>query len=191
MGKGNKIMIKRFINLIIIFIVSVLTILPVMCVADYGPSWDKNKINVFIPKEEKYSAMMERAFLKWQNMSFGQLEFIFVDEEKSADIEVEFVAETDGSDGDIGSYSLTVKGGALTGAKITIVADGTKYSNNMIYTVMLHEIGHALGLQDSKRKLGIMHSPVDETQDIISNDIIKLFRLNGWSYMNKGTFSSF
>ena len=55
----------------------------------------------------------------------------------------------------------------------------------MIYTTMLHEIGHALGLQNSSRKLGIMRSPVVDTQDLITNDIIKLYRLNGWSYMNK------
>ena len=31
----------------------------------------------------------------------------------------------------------------------------------------------------------------EDEKDIISNDIIRLFRLNGWSYMNKGTYSNF
>ena len=82
---------------------------------------------------------------------------------------------------------MTVQGGNITSAKITIAPKPQTNSNQLIYTVMLHEIGHALGLKDSRRNLGIMHSPVNATQDIISNDIVKLFRLNGWSYMNKGT----
>lgn len=184
-------MVKR---LFLIFLFCVLTILPVLAVGDYGPNWAKTPINVYIPKDEKYSSMMERAFSKWQNMSFGQLKFNFIAEktdDTNIDIEVEFGTKTDGTDGDLGSYSLTVKGGEIKKANIVIVPDDKNYSQDMIFTVMLHEVGHALGLRDSKRKLGIMHSPVDETQDIISNDIIKLFRLNGWSYMNKGTFSSF
>ena len=50
---------------------------------------------------------------------------------------------------------------------------------------MLHEVGHILGLPDSNRNLGIMHSPVNEKQDIITNDIVKLYRFNSWSTMNQ------
>lgn len=184
-------MIKR---LFFIFIMFMITVLPVFAIKDYGPNWTKTPIDVYIPKDEKYSSMMERAFSKWQNMSFEQLKFNFVTEkteDTNIDIEVKFGTETDGTDGDLGSYSLTVKGGEIKKAEIIIVPDDKNYSQNMIFTVMLHEIGHALGLRDTKRNLGIMHSPVNETQDIITNDIFKLYQLNGWSYINKGTFSKF
>ena len=183
-----KNLFKIFVLLAGIFLLS----MPSFAVGDNGFSWDKKDLKVYIPQGVDASGMMQRAFKKWQDKSFGQLSFTFVDKKESANIIVVFDNKTDGTDaGDIGSYALTIKGGNIIGAEITIVPDYKKYSKDMIYTVMLHEVGHSLGLTDSKRNLGIMHSPVTETQDIISNDIVKLFRLNGWSYMNKGTYSNF
>lgn len=184
-------MLKKIFGIFILVSGIFLLSLPSLAVGDNGFSWAKNNLTVYIPSDNSYSGMMQRAFQKWQDSSYKQLSFSFV-EKTPADIEVKFADKIEGTDdGDIGEYSLTVRGGNIVGADITIVPDGKKYSNNMIYTVMLHEVGHALGLTDSKRNIGIMHSPVNETQDIIPNDIIRLFRLNGWSYMNKGTYSNF
>lgn len=184
-------MLKRIFAVFILVLAIFLMSLPSFAVGDNGFSWAKNNLTVYIPKDNNYSGMMQRAFQKWQDKSFKQLSFSYV-EKKPADIEVTFPEKIEGTDaGDIGEYSLTIQGGSIVKAEIYIVPDGKKYSNDMIYTVMLHEVGHALGLPDSVRNLGIMHSPVNETQDIISNDIIRLFRLNGWSYMNKGTYSNF
>ena len=52
---------------------------------------------------------------------------------------------------------------------------------------MLHEIGHALGLKDTKRKIGIMSTPVTEAQDIVNTDILRLYYLNGWHIIDKNT----
>lgn len=184
-------MLKRIFAFFIIIFGIFLLSSPSFAVGDNGFSWAKNNLSVYIPKDNSYSGMMQRAFQKWQDSSYKQLSFSFV-EKTPADIEVKFLDKLEGTDAnDIGEYAITIKGGNIVKAEITIVPDGKKYSNNMIYTIMLHEIGHALGLSDSTRSLGIMHSPVKETQDIISNDIIRLFRLNGWSYMNKGTYSNF
>lgn len=184
-------MIKRIFTFFILIAGLFLLSLPSFAVGDNGYSWAKNTLTVYIPADNDYSGMMQRAFQKWQDKSYGQLKFSFITK-TPADIEVDFPEKTNGTDvGDLGEYAVTIKGGSISKAEIFIVPNPKKYSQDMIYTVMLHEIGHALGLPDSNRNLGIMHSPVDEKQDITSNDIIKLFRLNGWSYMNKGTYSNF
>lgn len=153
-------------------------------VSDYGPCWNKPVISVYIPQGHAYSEMFLHAFQKWENSSYGKVKFQYVTKQP-ADIETFFVQKTDGTDEAAGSYTLIVQGGKIVKADIAIVAVPAQFSNQMIYTTMLHEIGHALGLQNSSRKLGIMRSPVVDTQDLITNDIIKLYRLNGWSYMNK------
>lgn len=183
-------MIKKFLVIFLFIFCIVLGFNKVQAVGDYGPNWDKPVIKVYIEPNHAYSEMFLHAFQKWENSSYGQLKFEYVTQ-KPADIETSFVSQVDGSDEVAGSYSLLIKGGKIDKAEIFIVANPTLYSNQMIYTTMLHEVGHALGLGNSNRKLGIMHSPVEEKQDIISNDIVRLFRLNGWSFMNKGTYSSF
>ena len=152
-------------------------------VGKYGPNWEKQVIKVYIP-EDSYSGMMQRAFQKWVDQCNGRLKFAFITT-PPADIEVEFAEKTDGTDGDIGSYALTVKGGAITHATITMAPNPTMNSNDLIYTVMLHEIGHALGLRDSSRKLGIMATPVTSQQDIIYTDVYRLYQVNGWAYVEK------
>ena len=152
-------------------------------VGNYGPNWEKPIIKVYIP-EDSYQAMMQRAFQKWVDLSNGKFRFEYLNE-PPADIEVEFADKTDGTDGEIGSYSLTVMGGKIKKTTITIAPNPTQNSNNLIYTVMLHEVGHALGLNDTTRKLSIMTTPITESQDISKTDILRLFHLNGWSYIDK------
>lgn len=177
-------MMKKFFILLLI-IISGLFLFGVksFAVGKYGPSWAKPVIKVYIP-DDSYSGMMQRAFQKWVEKSNGKLKFEYLTE-PPADIEVEFADKTDGTDGDIGSYSLTVMGGDIKQAKITIAPNPTENSNNLIYTVMLHEIGHALGLRDSTRKIGIMSTPVTETQDFANIDMVRLFHLNGWSFIER------
>lgn len=178
-------MLKRILNIfVLIFAIFFIFNNSVSAASDYGPGWNKSLISVYIPQGHAYSEMLLHAFQKWENSSFGKLKFQYVTKQP-ADIETFFVQKADGTDEAAGSYTLIVQGGKITKADIAIAADSAKYSNQMIYTTMLHEVGHALGLSDSSRKLGIMRSPVVETQDIITNDIVKLYRLNGWSFINK------
>nr|QGT49714.1 hypothetical protein Melaina855_1010 [uncultured Candidatus Melainabacteria bacterium] len=148
------------------------------------PHWQKSPINVYIPKDAK-AASMQRAFSKWQNESGSNLKFNFV-EKGPADIDVIFAEQVDGNDGPVGSYSVKISGQKITKAEIKILTKGQKakkYSNNLVYTVMLHEIGHVLGLQDESRKpTSIMYMPVSEKQDIQKFDIRKLYKINGWSF---------
>ena len=171
-------MIKKF--LLGIFFIFVLLIGNIAFADYYGPCWAKNSINVYIPQGNKYSVTAEHAFQKWERLIGGRLQFVFSDEE-DADVVVNFVKDVDGTDGELGSYNTTIQGGKITKGEINMATEGDKkFSDSMIFTVMLHEIGHVLGLPDSNRKIGIMHSPVEENQDIIRNDIIRLYRFNNW-----------
>lgn len=179
-------MMKKFVViLLIIFTGLFFWGAGVFAAGNYGPNWKKQNLKVYIQKDS-YTDMMQRAFKKWEEKCNGRLKFEYVTN-PPADIEVNFADETDKTDGDIGSYALTIKGGHIAKAQITIATNPEKNSNNLIYTVMLHEIGHALGLHDSSRKLGIMSTPVTEAQDIINTDILRLFHLNGWTYIDKNT----
>ena len=95
---------------------------------------------------------MKHAFQKWQNSSYGKLKFNFV-QKGPADIDVVFVEKVTGADGPIGEYKINIKNGFIDKAEIKIATRSkNKYSNDLIYTTMLHEVGHALGLPDYDRK---------------------------------------
>ena len=150
-----------------------------------APHWQSGSITVYVPQKEAKTAMVQHAFQKWERSSYGNLKFRFVEKEP-AQITVEFVNNLSGSDGSVGLCNLSIEGNYITKANIKIVANNKNYSNDMVYTTMLHEIGHALGLNHNERKYrSIMHFPVDETQDILSIDVEKLFKINGWSWSQK------
>lgn len=176
---------KIFISLFLIFSFVVTFFNFAKAETPTSPHWTKSPITVYIPKDEK-AMTMRHAFEKWQNMSYGKLKFQFM-AKGPADIDVVFVEKVDGSDGPLGSNKLTIKNGKITKAEIKIATKGSKkYSNDFIYTTMLHEIGHALGLQEAGRKAtSIMNMPVNEKQDILKRDISNLYHINGWTYMDR------
>ena len=157
-------------------------------IAIEAPHWQKSPISVYIPTDDAKSITMKHAFERWQRDSFGKLKFSFVSK-TPADIEVAFTEKVDGSDGPIGAYNLTIRGEEIRKAEIQIATKSPnikKYSKDYIFTVMLHEVGHALGLEDSNRKASsIMYMPVSETQDILKLDMRKLYKVNNWTWMDR------
>lgn len=176
---------KRFLLVLFIIIAFALTCFNISQAESLNqtqPHWKTGKITVYIPKDPQ-AAMMRRAFLEWQNLCSSNLNFIFV-QKGPANIDIVFTDTVDGKDGPLGSYNLTIKREYITKAEIKIATRSKKnYSNNYIYTTMLHEIGHALGLPDSDRKYtGIMYMPISEEQQLTKNDKRKLYKMNGWGY---------
>ncbi len=153
-----------------------------------APHWQKSPIVVYIPQDPK-SASMQNAFKRWQDASEQKLKFQYINDKKKADITVEFTDKVNGSDGPLGEYSLEIQGMEITKATIKIATKSTqikKYSKNYIFTTMMHEVGHVIGMKDSDRKRSsIMHMPVDETQDILVSDKRNLYRIYGWDWINR------
>ena len=153
------------------------------------PHWKKTPINVYIPQNEFGSVAMLHAFQRWQNVTSGKANFKFVDKEDQADIKVLFTDKVDGSESPIGNYNVTIKGLEIQKAEIQIATKNPnikKYSKDYIFTTMLHEVGHVLGLSENLRKpASIMYMPINEKQDILKTDIRKLYNINEWSWSDR------
>lgn len=182
-------MFKKILSILVIFFAFLLTFAGIVNAAEKidSPHWQKSPIKVYIPKDPMQTSM-RHAFERWQNKSFGKLKFEFVNK-GPADIDVVFTEKTDGTDGPIASYSVTIKGKAITKSEIKIAAKSkniSKYSKNYVFTTMLHEVGHSLGLDDNSRKTSsIMHMPINEKQEIMKVDMMKLYHLYGWNWAKK------
>ena len=150
-----------------------------------SPHWQKNTITVYIPKDSKAESI-KRAFSKWQSELSGRIKFEFVSK-GPADIDIVFVESLNGTDGSFGSSSVSTSGSKITKAEIQFATRGKKqFSNNYAYTVMLHEIGHALGLSDSPRKqTSIMYTPITDAQNITSIDLRTLYQIYGWNWSTR------
>lgn len=183
--KGENSM-KKIIVLFLFVLVFLFTFVGSASAYYRGVNWYDTNISVFIPSGSKYSTTMLHAFQRWQKVTNNKFVFEYVNDEDDADVTVKFVDKVNGYDGEIGSYNLNVNGGHIRKAEIEIINnDKKKYSADMMFTTMLHEIGHILGLNDSSYSLGIMKTPVTTNNDITGSDIIKLYRLYGISTMTE------
>ena len=152
------------------------------------PHWQKKPITVYLPQDPK-SQSMKNAFAKWGSISNGKLVFTYISNEKEkdkADIVVDFTDKTEGLESKLGGYSISTNGDKITKGTITIASKSKlakKYSNDYIYTTMLHEVGHVIGMSDNQRRNGsIMSMPISERQEITKNDIKRLYKVNNWNF---------
>ena len=152
---------KRFVLLLCFIIVSITSV-----IALSTPRWGVRPIKVYIPGGSYNSQIMQNAFLQWQTRTFSAVWFTFLGENKKGqeDITVHFVENNTncGSPDAIGcTHSRTNSEGFYTHVDIFIASkhvvqlvgdDGTiakktiLISAPQLYRVMLHEIGHAIGI---------------------------------------------
>ena len=60
---------------------------------------------------------------------------------------------------------------------------GVTLSKDGVYTSMLHEIGHAIGIADhSKNPKNIMYPVIDVKREITKYDLGELYRTYGWKW---------
>lgn len=162
--------------------------------AKYNDVWIKTKgLKVFIPQKDMLTSPMTHAFQEWQRKTKSNFTFEFVNTKSTANIEVIFldsgVTEICGEHVlgcAISRHKISYMGTRIISSKIYISRrsfNNTVMSNTEVYTIMLHEIGHSLGLGHSANKESIMFKGTNRTlaikQEILDEDIQTLYKLYG------------
>ena len=141
------------------------------------------KIKTYIPANNKRTVMMKHAFQEWTRKTNNRVVFVYVTDPKNAQIEVKFVKVIPNADREIGLTKSRYVGNAYSHADIYIAENtvtGHQLSNDNVYTVMLHEIGHAIGLPHSGNILSIMYPSEDDIQEIRAIDLEMLSDIYKW-----------
>ncbi len=146
----KKSLMKSILKLLIIIL---FTAAPAFAATDYLDELDKvlywdepQNITVWV-QPCKYSQIAYDAFIKWMKASDGCVRFVDAPSEHNANINVYFVDVSYLHDGNaVGTTTYHRNSPTI---KIAI----KKYSRIEIESVLLHEIGHALGMQGHSKDL--------------------------------------
>lgn len=146
--------------------------------------YEPKNIKTYIPEHSK-KALMKQAFSAWTKATNGKIVFKYVQNPKDANIKVKFVRDiydVTGNKTTIGQTYHESRGEYMVFAQITISErspNGALFRNDAVYRVMVHEIGHALGIFDhSQDKMSIMYySKASRNQTITQSDINYISKL--------------
>lgn len=146
-----------------------------------------DRIKVYIPPN-KNATMMKHAFEEWQRVTNNRIRFYFVNDPKISKMDVYFVDKINTRNMAHLSRALGVaesrKAKRIHHVNIEIATytqNGRPLSKDEIYTVMLHEIGHGLGLGHSKNRNSIMYPQAYTHLEIIQEDLNNLKRIYNWN----------
>lgn len=172
------------------FLTTILLLLIGCCVFALEGKWvfPKN-ITIYIPPNHRNSTMMQHAFDRWTRASNQKILFKNVYKPNLAQIKVEFVEKIDTMnrnelDKAIGlTRTQTLHHTKLVRATIYIAdktQDGKILNRDEIFTTMIHEVGHAIGLNHTDNPKSVMYPGVNVIQEIEQSDVKTLYTLYGW-----------
>ncbi len=138
------------------------------------------------PPKAEWGPIILQACREWESSSMGLVQLLSSVRSESADIRIEW-AETaiTGRDFEVGHTKCDVKyPGWITQATVTLLIQpeidkhlSEAACNQRLYTTVLHELGHALGLEHSKNAKDIMYHQGWRNRHLTANDIERLQQL--------------
>ncbi|MBQ8458861.1 matrixin family metalloprotease [bacterium] len=176
---------KKLWKSLFVFFISAIILVPLtVCAAGLGKWQYPKKIRTYIPPNHKRTEMMKHAFQRWTRVTNQRIIFVYVSDKKNAQLEVEFVNVIPNADREIGlTQSRVTAGNHILRSKVSIAektSNMQSLSEDAVFTVMLHEIGHAIGLEHTKEPLSIMYPMEDDRQEIQKSDLKRLAEIYGW-----------
>ncbi len=153
-------------------------------------AWSKpTQIKTYIQPNHKYTEKMKRACHRWSVMTHDGIIFKYENTPENAQLKVVFVEKIPESfhmDSAVGLTRITFSKGdnQFRNAEI-IIADYSQYgklTDDEVFTSMLHELGHAIGLGHSNNPKSIMYPTTQhvKTMEISKEDLNLLAQKYHW-----------
>lgn len=153
--------------------------------------WENPKaIKVYI-KPDQDKMLMKKAFTAWSNATNGKIGFIYVTSPDKAQITVSFhktlpkISETTERGGLTRAHTISPEDEIIDIAYIDLAKEfnfGWIIDDDNRYKIMVHEIGHAIGLFEHSDVTGSIMNPKTPhaQQRITKSDLDNLKRAYGW-----------
>lgn len=150
---------------------------------------DKMPLKVFVEpdaRQKDVRRLLHTALMQWEVASEGAVRFHLLDAlpalRDQADIVIDWAAETTlGRDYEVGHTDRSIQGVYITRATMTLIQTpvidahlSPEQQKYRLFSTLLHEVGHALGLEHSDRKEDVMHHRGWRHTMLSGNDIKRI-----------------